>query len=77
MSETGIRANLGLFFDSFPYDIDTGHIRNFKGELFENGDACPGGQPGRVRIIVNGKDATEDFRSHILQDGDGIEVLFK
>jgi hypothetical protein len=77
VSATGIRANLGRFFDSFPYDIGTDHIRDLRGKLFKNGDTCPGGLPGKVRVIVNGKDATEDFRSHVLQDGDDIEVLFK
>ncbi|MCE2462427.1 MAG: hypothetical protein J4F46_00705 [Dehalococcoidia bacterium] len=77
VNETGSQANLGRFFDSFPYDIDTGHIRSARGELFENGDACPGGLPGRVQVIANGKDVTEDFRSYILRDGDNVEVFFK
>ena len=76
-SEAGNRANLGRFFDSFPYDIDTDHIRGARGELFENGDACPNGLPGRVQVIANGRDITDNFRSYILRDGDNIEVFFK
>ena len=77
VSETGSQANLGRFFDSFPYDIDTGHIRGARGELFENDDTCPGGLPGRVQVMVNGRDITGSFRSYVLRDGDDVEVLFK
>ena len=87
--ESGRNANLGRFFDSFPMVLETDRIQAPGGELYENGQACPNGQPSTVQVIVNGQDITEtlvkvngeeiaqSFRGFLPEDGDRVEVFFR
>ncbi len=41
-----------------------------------NGDSCPDGQPGMVKMFVNGQPNT-DFREYVPKDGDAIRIVFE
>jgi hypothetical protein len=79
-SETGAGANLGRFFDSFdgpPMLMESDRIRVPDGELYENGQPCPDGEPGNVQVLANGEDITQTFRSYTPREGDFVEVYFR
>ena len=42
----------------------------------KNGDACPDGQPGRVKVLVNGQE-TNELTKHLIRDGQRIEIRFE
>ena len=57
--------------------MDVGNIKFSSTELFEykNGDTCPGGTVGKVSMTVDGL-ANEEFRDHVLRDGEKIKLVF-
>lgn len=42
----------------------------------KNGDTCPDGQPGRVKLLINGQESNELTR-HVIRDGERIEIRFE
>ncbi|MFB6347095.1 MAG: hypothetical protein ABEK50_15335 [bacterium] len=42
---------------------------------YENGDSCPNGKPGKLRVIVNGE-TIDNPASYVPQDGDNIIIEF-
>jgi hypothetical protein len=42
---------------------------------FKNGDSCPNGRIGNLKISVNGQEQ-KDFLNYILKDGDHISIEF-
>ena len=75
--EAGSNATLGRFFDSFPMVLGSGRIQAPRGELYEDGKPCADGEPGTVRVEINGKDSTETFRSHVFRGNDRVKVSFE
>ena len=52
--------------------------QNFKNdELLDkkNGDLC-NGQPGKVKVLVNGKENSQ-LKNYVIKDGDKYEVQFE
>ena len=45
------------------------------GPEYRDGDTCPNGAAGTLRVTINGT-PTADFLDYLMQDGDQIEVLF-
>jgi hypothetical protein len=41
-----------------------------------NGDLCPDGKPGQVKMFVNGKE-NSDFENYIWRDEEKISIVFK
>ena len=76
-SSAGTNANLGLFAAGLQdMLLEPERIQPPGGPVLENGDPCPDGTPGQVRVFANGKDITETFRSYVPADEDRIEVRF-
>lgn len=42
----------------------------------KNGDACPDGQPGKVKLFINGQESNE-LTKHVIRDGERIEIRFE
>lgn len=74
--ESGWNANLGRFFGSAGVEFSQDRIAFPDGKTYRNGDRCPNGQAGTVRLSVNGT-AHEDFERYVPQDGDTIVVEFR
>ena len=75
--DAGENANLGRFFDNSGMTLNSSVIQFPRQErVYQNGEACPDGTLGAVRVLVNGKDRIEDFRTYTPRDGDRIEVRF-
>jgi len=60
---------LGSFFDNMEVSFDNDRVLNKI-----NGDLC-NGQPGTVKMFVNGKPSS-DFRDYVWKDGDKIIIVF-
>ena len=61
---------LGKFFDAVGLKFSESKLLDKT-----NGDECTAGQPGKVKMFLNGKENTE-FRNHVLRDGDKIKLVF-
>lgn len=61
---------LGNIFSELKIPISNEGIYNFK-----NGDKCPDGTPGQLRVFVNGEQK-ENFLDYVLRDGDRIKAEF-
>ncbi len=61
---------LGGFFDALEIPFDSTQI-NGK----QNGDACPNGETGTLKMLLNGKNSTL-FRDYILKDKDVVRLVF-
>ena len=75
-ADAGPNANLGRFFDSIPMIVEFDRIQAPGAELYENGQACPDGNPGTVQVLVNGQDITDTFRDYTPQERNLVEVYF-
>ncbi len=73
--ESGRNANLGWFFAGAGVEFARGKLELPDGRRFHDGDQCPNGQPGRVRLLVNGK-PSDSFEQYVPQNGDQIVVEF-
>ena len=61
---------LGSFFDEIKIPFDNDKIMDKK-----NGDQCPDGKPGTLKMFVNGKPNTE-FRDYLWKNYDVIVLVF-
>lgn len=73
--EGGSNANLGRFFANSGITFSNGTLRYPDGRTYRDGDACPDGKPGRLRLLVNGM-ANTAMERYVPRDGDRIRVEF-
>lgn len=79
-SSAGRNASLQTFFRTTPVVITPMSIA-VGGERFKNGNQCPDGKTGTLRVLVR-RDGESGFREHrnflryLPQDGDTIRVVF-
>lgn len=75
-SEEGIGASLGKFFE-YGGGVLTERTLQVpgSGETYRNGDTCPDGSEGKIRVAVNGNPVS-DFPDYIPQDADAILITF-
>lgn len=74
-AEVGVRANLGRFFDRPGLQFTASTIELPGGPVYKEGDLCPDGKPGHLRVNVNGR-VIDDPRSYVPQDYDRIQISF-
>jgi hypothetical protein len=75
-SEAGRNANLVRFFGSAGVDFAADRIVLPDGRAFRNGDRCPDGTPGRIRLLVNGR-PLDEIERYVPKDGDEVVVEFR
>jgi len=78
--QAGTNANLGEFFRTagsrfFPSSFTPTSIQLPGDRPYKNGDPCPDGRPGTLRLLVNGRSEPTMDR-YVIQDGDVIRVEF-
>lgn len=73
--ETGQNANVRLFFSSLNGELKPDYIKLPGGKEYSNGDKCPDGKEGSLKIIVNEKE-TEEKERYPIKDGDKISIEF-
>lgn len=74
-AEAGRNANLGRFFASAGVKFARNQIAFPTGRVYRDGDRCPDGTVGNIRLLVNG----EPNRAHeryVPSDGDTIVIQF-
>lgn len=74
-SETGKNANLRRFFQSAGVGFARERIEFPDGTRYRNGDPCPDGSPGTLRLLVNGR-PSDAFERYVPRDRDTIVVEF-
>lgn len=79
-AEARANANLGRFFRSAglpfaPSSFSGSSIQLLGDRPYQNGDPCPDGRPGILRLLVNGR-AEPAMDRYIIQDGDEIRLEF-
>ncbi|MFQ5989138.1 MAG: hypothetical protein ACE5K9_04395 [Candidatus Methylomirabilales bacterium] len=75
-TEAGANSNLGRFFANAGLYFDREMLRLPGGETVKNGDRCPDGRPGRLRLVVNGSENTS-LDKYVPQEGDFIRIEFR
>jgi hypothetical protein len=73
--DAGRNATLGRFFASAGVEFAGDHITLPKALTFRNGDRCPDGTVGQLRLVVNGR-TSRAFEEHVPADGDTVVVEF-
>ncbi len=73
--EAGRNANLGRFFANSGITVAAGRIRYPDGRAYRDGDPCPDGTRGRLRLLVNGE-ANASMDRYVPQDGDKLRIEF-
>ena len=74
--QAGKNANLKRFFTSLGAELRQGFLRLPDGRQLKDGDACPDGKTGTVKLIVNGLE-NPDFEAYVPQEGDLVKVEFR
>jgi len=74
-SEMGRNANLRRFFESAGAVFAQDRIELPDGTRYRNGDRCPDGTAGMLRLLVNGK-PSDAYERYVPRDGDTIVVEF-
>jgi hypothetical protein len=74
--EEGRRATLATFFQSVRMEVTAHSITLPDGRTYRNGDTCPDGREGRVRILVNGLELANPLE-YFPQDRDRIRIVFE
>ncbi len=74
-ADAGTEANLGRFFASARMRFAHDQIAFPNGQVFRNGDRCPDGTTGTVRLLVNGR-PHRALERYVPLDGDIIVVQF-
>lgn len=74
-SEAGNNASLGTFFENNGIRVEDDLIQIPGEPAFRNGDNCPDGESGSLRVVVNG-DEVVDFLNYLPKDGDRVVVTF-
>lgn len=74
-ADAGRNANLGRFFTSAGVRFARDQITFPTGQVYRNGDRCPDGTVGNVRLLVNGQ-PNRTYERYVPSDGDTIVVQF-
>lgn len=74
--EAGRNANLARFFESAGVKFSRDWIVFPDGKAYRNGDRCPDGSIGTVRLVMNGE-PSDAFERYVPRDGDTIVVEFQ
>ncbi len=74
-ADAGRNANLQRFFASAGVTFARDRIAFPNAMVFRNGDRCPDGTVGTVRLLVNGR-PNRSFERYVPLDGDIIVVQF-
>jgi hypothetical protein len=64
------QMKMSILFSELKVPISNNGIYDFK-----NGDSCPNGRIGNLKVSVNGQEQ-KDFLNYILKDGDHISIEF-
>jgi hypothetical protein len=72
----GRRATLATFFQSVRMEVTAHSITLPDGRTYRNGDTCPDGREGRVRVLVNGREMGDPLE-YFPQDRDWIRIVFE
>ena len=62
---------IGKFMEAIGLTFTSDQLIDYK-----NGDLCPGGEPGKVQLLVNGQE-NEEFENKVVTDDDGYVLLFE
>ncbi len=71
----GRQATLRTFLLSVGVLVGERGLRLPGGQVYQDGDRCPDGRPGRWSVFVNGKQVA-DWRDYYPRDGDRIRFVF-
>jgi hypothetical protein len=71
----GRNANIAAFLKTVPLKV-TATSLEVNGKTYKNGDKCPDGKPGAVKVLVNGK-PVPDFLVYAPRDRDEVEFRFE
>jgi hypothetical protein len=74
-SEAGNNANLRRFFSSAGVTFSANAIEFPDSRALRNGDRCPDGTTGRLRLLVNGN-GSQEFERYVPRNGDVIVIQF-
>jgi len=75
-SESGNNASLRRFFASAGVTFSASAIEFSDGKAYRNGNRCPDGTTGTVRLLVNGR-ASEAYDRYVPRNGDTIVIEFR
>lgn len=75
-ADTGSNANLRRFFATTGTRFTHTSIQLPNSREYKNGDACPSGQPGTLRLLVNGV-PNDQFENYAPQQGDLVRIEFR
>ena len=78
---SGRRANLDTFFRTAKVRLTTSGIAIDGGPSYANGDKCPDGKPGMVKVLAQGAGnrdfkPVQDFLRYVPSDRDVIRIVF-
>ncbi len=71
LHEAPFENTLGKFFQNLGIPLSENGVFNVK-----DGDKCPDGNVGELKVFVNDKEQQDDFFYYIPRDGDRIRVVF-
>jgi len=74
-AEAGRNANIGQFFATAGVTFVRDQIAFPTGQIYRDGDRCPDGTTGHIRLLVNGR-PHRAFERYVPSDGDTIVVQF-
>jgi hypothetical protein len=74
--EEGRQATLATFFQSVRMEVTAHSITLPDGRTYRDGDVCPDGREGRVRILVNAREMADPL-GHFPQDRERIRIAFE
>jgi hypothetical protein len=75
-TESGNNANLGRFLASVGVRLTPTSLQLPDGTVHRNGDTCPGGKAGTVRVLINGK-ASDAANAYVLRNQDVVVIEFQ
>jgi hypothetical protein len=75
-AEAGNNANLGRFLASVGARLTPTSLQLPDGTVHRNGDTCPGGKAGTLRLLINGT-ASDAWDAYVLRDRDVVVIEFQ
>ncbi|HLE78420.1 MAG TPA: hypothetical protein VJA65_08460 [bacterium] len=75
-AESGPNANLGLFLKTVGMRLTSSSLQMPDGTVYRNGDSCPDGKTGVVRLLVNGT-PSDAWDRYELRNDDKVVVTFQ
>jgi hypothetical protein len=74
--EESRQATLATFFRSVRMEVTAESITLPDGKTYRNGDACPDGSRGTVKVLVNNRELRDPLQ-YYPQNGDRIRIVFE